>query len=79
MPWPVSVWGTATIENQPNVITPDERAGVQTGEVAAFRGTGWCRIVSGRSVAESAPPFLALLGCTAVVGAAATRSPWESR
>jgi Xaa-Pro dipeptidase len=30
-----------TVVIQPNVITPDERAGVQTGELVLVTGTGW--------------------------------------
>jgi Xaa-Pro dipeptidase len=30
-----------TVVLQPNVITPDERAGVQTGELVLITGTGW--------------------------------------
>ena len=30
-----------TVVIQPNVITPDERAGVQTGELVVVTETGW--------------------------------------
>jgi hypothetical protein len=30
-----------TVVIQPNVITADERAGVQTGELVQVTGTGW--------------------------------------
>ena len=30
-----------TVVLQPNVITPDERAGVQTGELVLVTETGW--------------------------------------
>ena len=44
-----------TIVIQPNVITPDERAGVQTGELVLVTGTGWESL-------HSYPPGLARIG-----------------
>jgi Xaa-Pro aminopeptidase len=44
-----------TIVIQPNVITPDERAGVQTGELVLVTRTGW-------ETLHSYPPGLARIG-----------------
>ncbi len=44
-----------TVVIQPNVITPDERAGVQTGELVLVTGTGWESL-------HSYPPGLARIG-----------------
>jgi Xaa-Pro aminopeptidase len=44
-----------TIVIQPNVITPDERAGVQTGELVLVTGTGWESL-------HGYPPGLARIG-----------------
>ncbi len=44
-----------TIVIQPNVITPDERAGVQTGELVLVTGTGWESL-------HRYPPGLARIG-----------------
>jgi Xaa-Pro aminopeptidase len=44
-----------TIVIQPNVITPDERAGVQTGELVLVSQTGWESL-------HSYPPGLARIG-----------------
>ena len=44
-----------TVVVQPNVITPDERAGVQTGELVLVTNEGVERL-------HSAPPGLARIG-----------------
>jgi Xaa-Pro dipeptidase len=44
-----------TVVIQPNVITPDERAGVQTGELVLVTGTGWESL-------HRYPPGLARIG-----------------
>jgi Xaa-Pro aminopeptidase len=44
-----------TVVIQPNVITPDERAGVQTGELVLVTSTGWESL-------HSYPPGLARIG-----------------
>jgi Xaa-Pro aminopeptidase len=44
-----------TVVIQPNVITPDERAGVQTGELVLVTGSGWESL-------HSYPPGLARIG-----------------
>ena len=51
----VTVEPGMTIVIQPNVITPDERAGVQTGELVLINQTGWESL-------HSYPPGLARIG-----------------
>jgi len=51
----VTVEPGMTIVIQPNVITPDERAGVQTGELVLVTGTGWESL-------HGYPPGLARIG-----------------